>query len=396
MRIIKLSPCLLLTILLPRFALANLVGPYTPDANTLVLLHLDEAAGGSVTANVGSLGGNFYSVNEATASATPPTVTTMLGGSGYVNGLTNFHNCMTNPTTGYLFGYDYNKSGAYDGDVSSTTLSADRLNMSVLNIGNGGQTPFTLEALIRPTSTSGNQEIICTDSDAGNRAFQFRINSGSLQFQFITGSQALSALIPTGGTDPNAFVANAWFHVAFTYDGTKGTLYWTKLDPSIGAANVIGSGNLTLGASDGSVQGPLCIGNENRGSAGEQFLGSIDEVRISSVSRAANQMQFYSPLVTITQNPVNQNVDYNQPVSFTVGGLQPDSARLPMALQFELTRRRDQCDLYHHERGGGQWRLLRLRGHEHGRLWRHQFAGAPGRRRGKFPEPPVQLYLRCE
>jgi hypothetical protein len=27
-----------------RAALAALVGPYTPDANTLVLLHLDEAA----------------------------------------------------------------------------------------------------------------------------------------------------------------------------------------------------------------------------------------------------------------------------------------------------------------------------------------------------------------
>ncbi|HVM50448.1 MAG TPA: LamG-like jellyroll fold domain-containing protein [Candidatus Acidoferrum sp.] len=315
------SLVLLLSMLVPLLAHANLVGPYTADANTLVLLHFDEAAGGTVTANVGSLGGNFYSVNEATASATPPTVTTMLGAAGYVNGLTNFHNCMTNPTTGYLFGYDYNNSGAYQGDVSSSSQSADRLAMSVLNIGNGGQTPFSLEALIQPTTTSGNQEIICTDNSTGNstRGFQFRITSGSLQFSFIANSQALTATIPTSGTDPNAFVAGAWFHVAFTYDGTKGTLYWTRLDPSIGAANVISSGNMTLGTSDGAVQSPLCIGNENRNSAGEQFLGSIDEVRISSVCRAANQMQFFSPLVTITQNPVSQNVDYNQPVSFTVG-----------------------------------------------------------------------------
>ena len=42
----------------------------------------------------------------------------------------------------------------------------------------------------------------------------------------------------------------------------------------------------------------------------------IDEVRISSVARAANQMQFFSPTVTISQNPVSQNVDYNQSVTF--------------------------------------------------------------------------------
>lgn len=297
---------------------ADLVGPYTADANTLVLLHFDEAAGGSVIANAGSLGGNFYSVNETSASTTPPTVSTLLGAAGYVNGAINFNTCMSVPTAGYLFGYDYNNSGAYDGDIVGTP-SADRLAMSVLNIGNGGQTPFTLEALIQPTTLSVNQEIICTDSSAASRAFQFRITGGSLQFQFIAGSQALSAVIPTSVSNPNAFVAGAWFHVAFTYDGTKGTLYWTRLDPSMGAANVIGSGTLKLDAVSGAVQGPLCIGNENRNVAGEQFLGSIDEVRISRVCRAANQMQFYSPLVTITQNPVSQNVDYNQPVSFTAG-----------------------------------------------------------------------------
>jgi autotransporter-associated beta strand protein len=314
---IELFLYVLLVTLVPRFAFADLVGPYTPDANTLFLLHFDEAAGGSATTNLGTLGGNFYSVTEASASTTPATVTTMLGAVGYVNGATNFNHCMTNPTTGYLFGYDYNKSGAYDGDASGTVFSADRLGMTNLNIGNGGQSPFTLEALIQPTTTGGNQEIICTDSSVGSRGFQFRISSGSLSFAFILGSSALTYAIPTTGAD--AFIAGTWYHVAFTYDGTKGTLYWTKLDPSVGAAHVLTSGNLTMGTADGAVTGPLVIGNENRNVAGEQFLGSIDEVRISSVCRAANQMQFFSPVVTITQNPVSQNVDYNQPVSFSVG-----------------------------------------------------------------------------
>src|ERR1017187_41104 len=158
MKLLKLSLCLLLATMVQRFALADLVGPYTPDANTLFLVHFDEAAGGTVATNVGSKISNFYSVTEATASATPATVTTMLGAAGYVNGATNFHNCMTNPTTGYLFGYDFNKSGAYQGEGSAPC--PDALAVTNLNIGNGGQTPFTLEAVIRPTTISANQEII--------------------------------------------------------------------------------------------------------------------------------------------------------------------------------------------------------------------------------------------
>ena len=317
-----LSLGLLLATLLPRAASAALTGPYTADANTLVLLHFDEAAGGSATANAGSLGGSFYSVNyssDSGANSGVPVVTTMLGATSYsISSPTpvNFNNCEYNTTAGYELGYDYNGDGKFEGDQGNGT-SLDFLTMNKLGIGNGGQTPFTLEAIIQPTVTSGNQEIICTDSQAGNRGFQFRITSGSLQFQFITGGQAVAGAIPTTG--PNAFVAGAWFHVALTYDGTTATLYWTRLSPSVGAASVLTSSKLTLGASDGTVTGPLIIGNRGRPSGTETFLGGIDEVRISNVARAANQMQFYSPLVTITQNPVSQNVDYNQPVTFSVG-----------------------------------------------------------------------------
>ena len=311
-------------ILAPSFARADLVGPYTVDANTLYLFHFDEAAGGTLTTNVGVKGGVAYSVTEAAASTTPATVTTMLGAAGYVNGPTNFNNCMTNPTTGYEFGYDFNKSGAYQGDTGSGSLSADALAMTNFNIGRGGQTPFTLEALIQPAgiSSSTAQEIICTDSSAAanaNRGFQFRIISSTLNFQFVGGAtpRAVAGTIPTTG--PDAFVANTWYHVAAVYDGTNVLLYWTKLDPANGAAHQISSGAMSLGTTEGAVTGPLILGNENRNVAGERFIGSIDEVRISSVARAANQMQFYSPLVTITLNPISQNIDYNQSVTFSVG-----------------------------------------------------------------------------
>ncbi|MBW8865222.1 MAG: autotransporter-associated beta strand repeat-containing protein, partial [Verrucomicrobia bacterium] len=162
-----------------------------------------------------------------------------------------------------------------------------------------------------------NQEIICTDSSGNPRAFQFKITGGSLQFSMITAGQALTLPIPTTGND--AFVAGAWYHVAVTYNGTTATLYWTLLNPTNGAAHVLGTASLTLGTATGAAVGPLCIGNENRGAAGEQFLGCIDEVRISSVARGSGEMQFFSPLVTVTANPISQNVDYNQPVNFSVG-----------------------------------------------------------------------------
>lgn len=317
MKMMKLLPCFLIAAFVPRLMQANLVGPYTADTNTLFLLHFDEAAGGSVTTNLGSQGGNFSSVNFS-SSASVSVVTTMLGGVSYsTNSPTtiNFNHCDTNTTTGYLWGYDYNRDGTFQADNGAVT--ADFLGMTNLGIGVGGQSPFTLEAIIRPTSTAGNQEIICTDSSQGNRGFQFRISSGTLQFQFIFGGQSLNPPIPTTG--PNAFVAGNWYHVAFTYNGTIGTVYWTKLDPSVGAPNVLTSGPLTLGAADGAVVGTMCIGNRGRPSGSETFLGNIDEVRISNVARAANQMQFFSPLVTITQNPISQNVDYNQPVTFSVG-----------------------------------------------------------------------------
>ena len=320
--------CLVLAIALVQTAVADLVGPYTPDANTLFLFHFNEPAGATGTLNVGSKGGNAYAVDENPAATVPPTITTMLGAAGYVTNAINFGNCMTNPADpavpatqeGFGVGYDFNNNGQYDGELAAPNLALDAFGMTNLNMGNGGQSPFTLEALIRPTSTAGSQEIICTDNSLGNtlRGFQFRINAGGLQLQWVGGAtpSAVSGTIPTTG--PDAFVAGEWYHVAATYNGTTVTLYWTRLDPTVGAAHVLGSGAMAIGTVRGAVVGPLFIGNDNRNAAGEQFLGSIDEIRISNVARAANQMQFFSPLVTITQNPVSQNVDYNQPMTFSV------------------------------------------------------------------------------
>jgi hypothetical protein len=120
-------------LLIPWLASANLAGPYAAATNTPVLLHFDEAAGGSVTTNVGSLGGNFISVNFSSSTAPLPLVTTMLGNASF---LTNsfptpisFNNCQSN-----------NANAILDGGVISGTLSTDRLSnywLTITNIGSG-------------------------------------------------------------------------------------------------------------------------------------------------------------------------------------------------------------------------------------------------------------------
>ena len=309
------------------------IQPYTPDAYTLFLFHLDELAGGSVTTNVGSLGGNAYTVTEAASTTTPPLVSDVLGGAGY----TNFGNAATFGT-GEMAGFDYNNNGHYDGDGGGGVLSADSFPMSVLNMGNGGQTPWTLEAMVFPSSiNSANQEIICTDSSSGStssRAFQFRLNStGQLELNLIALGIDIKTAIPSTATDPvNGFVSNNWYHVAATYDGTSIVFYWTKVLPSTGAANPISTNAAAVGTTFGAVQGSLGVGNRTRSPAIENFQGLIDEVRISSVARAADQMIFstgnpgalsVSPTSIAPANPVYAGTAVT--LSATVSGLQPIS-----------------------------------------------------------------------
>ena len=272
----------------------SIAGPYSSDSSTLLLFHLDESATGSNTLNYGTLNTSYnaFSVNLTAAGTLPATVTNVIGAS---NSFSGFGKAANLNTAGYLIGFDYNGSGAYDGDVSSSSLSADAITMSTLNLGNGGLTPWTLEAMIRPTVTNQNQEIICADSSASSRAFQFKINTtGQLEINFINGSSSgtadIKTAIPSAGA--HAFVAGTWYHVAATYDGSYVRLYWTLVDASITQANLISTTAVGISSTFGALTGPLCFGGENRAANGEYFRGLIDEVRLSSVCRAPNAMLF--------------------------------------------------------------------------------------------------------
>ena len=81
-------------------------------------------------------------------------------------------------------------------------------------------------------------------------------------------------------TSQNALVLNTWQHVAATYDGTTMSIF---VD-----GNLVASQNTSVSFS--SPDGNLTVGNWSNGS-GRAFIGSIDEVKIWSVSKTQGELQ---------------------------------------------------------------------------------------------------------
>ncbi|HWH68661.1 MAG TPA: autotransporter-associated beta strand repeat-containing protein, partial [Candidatus Sulfotelmatobacter sp.] len=195
------------------------------------------------------------------------------------------------------------------------------------------------------TANGGNgrnqqcQIITCEANGTGSRVFQFRLdpigtasplNLGQPMLEFIRGPGTQSIWVPIPTNGPNAIVSNNWYHVAVTYNGVPNTvsnlnLYWTLMDPSRTSANLIGSANLTANLSPvASATTDFTIGNSGRNPSGStanpllaNFLGLIDEVRLSKVARTANQMQFVNPL-TITAQPQNATAAPGETVVFSL------------------------------------------------------------------------------
>jgi len=273
------------------------VQPYTADANTVYLYHLNEAALATSAANAGSSGFNAiaFDGNPANNNATTaqPVATNILGATGY----TGFGNAANISAIDLGLGVDANASGGFQMGLNGGASPDAILHSSFA----GADGSFTMEAMLNiPAITGPTREIICTDNSVGTRGFQFRINAtGNLEFNFI-GTAPAAYLVPIPTTGTHGFVANQWFHVALSYDGPTHTTtyYWTRVSSGSTTANVIGTPG-TVETTDGAVSAPLVIGNEARSAgsgvnSGEGLIGLMDEVRISKVARTASQFIFYN------------------------------------------------------------------------------------------------------
>ncbi len=162
----------------------------------------------------------------------------------------------------------------------------------------GADGAFTIEAIINVEHLGGIQQIFSRENNGGpdNRSYQFRINGGQLQFEGIAANvQDVSTVvdIPTEGA--HAFSPNSWYHVAATYDGTPGTtpkggkFYWTRIAPGVLAANPIGEFALAENLSD-TLLGITAVSVHRRSGYRDPLQGLVDEVRISSIAREADDM----------------------------------------------------------------------------------------------------------
>jgi autotransporter-associated beta strand protein len=315
---------------------ANIVGPYSPDANTLHLWHMDQSTvpvldsainGGTnftVLTNGATLGNaSFTGFGTALSAWGPGTLT---------NGA-----CALTPRplpSDTSFTYADSVSGAFTYEAVVQIQVNPALNLgTVANGGTGRNTAMTILA------GEGNTN--------PERIFQFRIdpvglnpNAGGFNtpltqpaIEFINVNKAVSGtvqniimLIPTSG--PDAIVQNSWYHIAVTYNGQPNSannisFYWTLMDSSRTSASLLGNSIMTNNLASGTPS--FVVGNTGRNPGGNianalnaNFLGLIDEVRMSKVALGPGQMMFSAPTITIDTDVTNQVTVLGQIVNFAV------------------------------------------------------------------------------
>lgn len=262
--------------------------PYVPDAQTLHLWHLDESS-------------------PPFANAADPAHPL----SGLHNGALTFQTALAGFGSSINFntGTSTNRGIVTHSASLSSSTDPDTPNSFAYHGPDGA---FTIEALVRFDSIPGawpsSGQIVAMEGDGTqiqDRVFQFRItpSGGNPILQFLklfNQTESISANIPLSGD--HAANTTDWFHIAVTYNGEVNTvnntrLYWTRLAPGVSVANEIGSGMLLTEFDSTLMQGDFSIGNEARANGGssEVFLGSIDEVRISSIAREADGFFFPGP-----------------------------------------------------------------------------------------------------
>lgn len=285
------------------WAAGDIRGPYTPDAGTLHLWHLNETDAPAADAAHYNYQGTPV-VPDANLPLTAP-----FGGAAL--GATSF--------TGFGTALDQGL-GAQNAGLGALPPANGTDDNVVHTFDHPTLHSFSMEAIIKigfdtTVRPVNHMEIIAGEGDAGDssdRSWQFRIQQNMdpatqpwvLRFQKVSGFGGvggstdnfnLDANIPSTGID--AIAQDQWYHVAVTYNGNLTDaeslkLYWTKLDASHTAAVQIGSGNMNGWLRQQDTD--FALGNEQRDINGntEGFFGLIDEVRISDVARAPNEFLF--------------------------------------------------------------------------------------------------------
>jgi hypothetical protein len=214
--------------------------PFKNDNDTLLLLHMDGTDGSTVFIDDN---GNHGTTRTAVA--------------------VDAGNDATSDTSQYKFG---DASLYLDGtddylEVGGATFLDDFVNTA----------PWTIEYWIRPQSTSGFETHFGNWGGSSTRCFFLGSDNGTqLTFYWVDSGGTIDTT--TIGKNSGALTVNSWNHVALTNDGTNFNLYSNGTRVATGANDTIRAQaeRTRIGASANDA---------------EDFLGHIDEFRISTVER---------------------------------------------------------------------------------------------------------------
>ena len=295
-------------------ASAYIVGPYSVDANTLHLWHLNE----SDTPAIDSVpaGTNLMALDGSAR----------LGASAFAGYGTALNTRGTNAT-----------GGGVTAGLSLRPLAAGSLaDDAYITYANPATGAFTVEAIVRTDfdpatyTNSASMFIVTAENDyTTNRPWQFRLRppgepAGSTSFRLTffesNPDTYLEGLVPTSGAD--ALAQGSWYHVAATFTGAslggQVKLYWTRMDPSRTAANEILSGTMPNLNPLAATTCDFAIGQVGRGASAQNFVGLIDEVRLSKVARSPAELMFNSSNVIVLSSPADEAIAVGQSAGLSV------------------------------------------------------------------------------
>jgi autotransporter-associated beta strand protein len=325
-------------------SLAVLRGPYTPDAYTLHLWHLDESAPPCVDFAPAPYATNLMWLTNGATLSNPS--------------WPGFGTCLNTYDGGPAGLPNMGQTDAYLSFVPNVSGLGDEVAITYDDLNDPNTRAFTYEAIVQvqfdPLTTgtpgngrTGNMQIISGENDGGepraydDRVFQWAYDviggegNTAPAIEFINIDAAGSICIVQWDvplTGPDAIVSNGWYHVAVTYNGQPNTpdnmrLYWTAMDGTRTNASLLTpNGNYydrMIADLPAHKTMDFCVGNSLRGADNRlngNWVGQIDEVRMSSIARDPTDMLFVSTNVLLIAGayPTNALVTPGQPVTFRV------------------------------------------------------------------------------
>jgi len=219
-------------------ATSRLLGEYTPDANTVLLLHMNETSG-TTLADASTYGNN--------GAATGTTI-----GSGRFGKARSF-----NGWSDYLL---------------------------VPSASNLAMTSYTIEAWINLSYASSFRRIVVQKGPVGS--YELAIGDSSTGMTIVS-----SGTVSISGSGMTKVNPNVWHHIAATFDLAQGMLR-LYLDG-------IEEDRVKPGFMPAMQDGPVGIGANSVGTGG-YFSGVIDEVRISNIARSPREFNLQLPPVNLT------------------------------------------------------------------------------------------------